>query len=268
MPELPEVQMVANSIDGIKGKKISNFVSIWHNSCKNCDPIEFDRLVFNLKIRSVYRRWKFIIIKTDKLYILCHLRMTGKLYIGIDKDINTRYTCSYFRLSDGSYLIYDDIRKFGGFYLFRSLSELSPRYGMDPYDKAFTGEWLYINLKKRKKMIKSFLLDQSILAGLGNIYIDEVLWESMIYPTRLSNNISRKQSDLLFKSILDTLDKSISYHGTTLINFSFDGFKTGGYKEHLKVFTRKDKPCLRCANEIQKIKVAGRGTYICKHCQK
>ena len=268
MPELPEVQMVTDSIQGIVGRKIAGFVSVWSRSCKNIDPITFDRKTFNERIQSVYRRWKFIVINTDSLYILCHLRMTGKLFIGTSSCLGSDHLSSYFRLDNGTYLVYDDIRKFGGFYLYSSLDDVGTGYGMDPYDKEFTASWLYRKLISRKRMIKAFLLDQSILAGLGNIYIDEVLWESGIDPRRLSNTIDKELSNSLHSSVLDTLNKSIEHHGTTIENFSFDQFKTGSYKDQLKAYMREGQDCKRCSGTIDKTRVAGRGTYLCRGCQR
>tara|TARA_B100000945_G_C20125953_1_gene477071 strand:+ start:34 stop:618 length:585 start_codon:yes stop_codon:yes gene_type:complete len=194
--------------------------------------------------------------------------MTGKLYIGDSSKLDKEHLSSYFKLDNGTYLIYNDIRKFGGFYLYKNLSELSDSYGMDPYDTDFTSTWLFERLNSSKRMIKAFLFDQSILAGLGNIYIDEVLWESKIDPRTHTNLVDKSKANVLHKAILKTLNNSIKHHGTTIDNFSFDLFKTGSYKNQLKVYMRDNKTCKRCLCIITKIRVAGRGTYICNKCQK
>ena len=117
-------------------------------------------------------------------------------------------------------------------------------------------------------MVKSLLLDQSIICGLGNIYIDEILWASKIHPAKKSNSINKIQSNMLHMKIINILNQSIKYHGTTIINFKFDNMRTGLYKNKLNVYARNNKLCKLCKNKIIKIRISGRGTHLCSYCQR
>jgi len=192
--------------------------------------------------------------------------MTGYLYLSTNIPPNNKHIRCIFSLESNEYIIYEDIRKFGGFYIFYSLSDLDNKIGIDPFNKEFTPQWLTKNLSKKSGMIKHLLLNQKFICGLGNIYIDEILWKSKIHPKNTSQHI--KNINLLYNNIISTLNDSIAFHGTTIINFKFDNMKTGNYKNQLKVYGRENLPCYICKNKISKERVAGRGTYMCIHCQK
>ena len=175
----------------------------------------------------------------------------------------------HYIIYDLSYLIFEDIRKFGGFYYKTNISFLRHKLGVDPIiDKKFTKNWVNKNLKKKNRQLKSLLLDQSFICGLGNIYIDEILFKSKIHPLEISSTLKKRKINSLYDNILSILNHSIKHHGTTIINFKFDNMKTGSYKNKLNVYSRDNKNCGNCNNLILKLKVAGRGTYICPNCQK
>ena len=268
MPELPEVQTVVNHIRGdLVGKKIVGIIPLWEKSLHNFKPNDLSIKNKKNRILDVRRRAKFIIIDLGDFIIAVHLRMTGKLYIQEGSSI-PKYTRAIIKLENSKDLIFDDIRKFGRIYLYKNLIEIDSKHGPEPLGKEFTDEWLYDNLKKKNRNLKALLLDQSFIAGLGNIYVDEILWESGIHPNSISSAISKTKVSLLHNSIQSILKKAIDNHGTTFMSFTFLNGRSGNYSNELKIFGKQGQPCKTCGDLIKKIKVAGRGTHICSTCQK
>ena len=152
--------------------------------------------------------------------------------------------------------------------MYKDLSEINKRHGPEPPGKEFTDEWLLTNLKKKKRNIKALLLDQSFVSGLGNIYIDESLWESGIHPNSISCAIPKIKVLKLHSAIQIILNEAIKQLGTTFISFSFLNGRSGNYSNELKIFGKQGEPCKNCGSIIKKIKVAGRGTHVCTKCQK
>ena len=265
MPELPEVQTVVNSLAKLKNKRIKSFKSFHSKIIYNLDHSVFIENVINKKVHSVNRKGKYILIKLDAGYLVCHLRMTGQLFLSDKLPENRRHMRAYFNLNK-DFMIYNDIRKFGGFYYFNSIDQFNLKVGVDPYEKEFTFKWLRNGLKSRSRSIKHLLLDQKFICGLGNIYVDEILWLTKIHPEKKSNKI--KMIKNLYENILIVLDNSIKHHGTTIINFTFDNMKTGKFKNELKVYRREGMQCFRCNNKIIRKKIASRSTHYCKKCQK
>jgi len=268
MPELPEVQTVVDHIKGdLVGKKILGIIPLWKKSLQNFRPNDLSGKNKKNRIIDVRRRAKFIIIDFGEFILAVHLRMTGKLYIQEGSSI-PKYTRVIIKLENSKDLIFDDIRKFGRIYLYKNLTEIDSKHGPEPLGKEFTDEWLSVNLKKRNRNLKALLLDQSFIAGLGNIYVDEILWESGIHPNSISSAISKKKVLLLHNSIQNILKKAIDNHGTTFMSFTFLNGRTGNYSNELNIFGKQGEPCKTCGDLIKKIKVAGRGTHICSTCQK
>ena len=267
MPELPEVQTVVNSLVKIKDKKIYNINIHWEKVVYNSNPQYVINKIKNTKVIKIERFGKYISIKLSKGYLVFHLRMTGYLYASEVIPKNCKYIRCYLTFNDNTFLIFEDMRKFGGFYYWNELNILKNKLGIDPTSNRFTKNWLFFNITKRNRMIKSILLDQSFICGLGNIYIDEILWKSKIHPTRLTSTLKKIETNSLCENIILTLKLSLKYHGTTIINFKFDNMKTGGYGKFLNVYGREGEKCKRCNHLISKLRIASRGTYICPKCQ-
>tara|TARA_B100001029_G_scaffold165022_1_gene156351 strand:+ start:136 stop:954 length:819 start_codon:yes stop_codon:yes gene_type:complete len=271
MPELPEVQTVVNYLNPIiSGKTIKSISN--PNGYKNVfdkkGPSYFNSILLNKTIKNVTRRGKYIIININSEYLLIHLRMTGKLQTDKPSLRNMKYISFEITFNDNTNLYFHDVRKFGKIYHSNNLAWLEKKIGIEPLSKKFNSNWLYNNLKHSKRMIKPFLMDQKFIAGLGNIYVDEALWESSIYPKTKTNRISKKKTERLTMAIKNILNKAISYQGTTIINFTYGQNKIGNFSDELQIFGQKDKPCPRCQEKIQKIFVDQRGTHFCKICQK
>ena len=268
MPELPEVQTVINSIESkLINKKIIDYKIFYDKICYNYSSVKASHNILNKKIEKINRIGKNIIFILDDCYIVFHLRMTGYLYCS-SNIVRSKYLRYQIKLSDNSYLNFEDIRKFGGFYYLKNLKKFQEKLGKDPFQNDFTYNWLKNKLLKKNAMIKSLLLRQDLVCGLGNIYIDEILWKSKIHPKKIAKKINRKKMKLLHSNTINILKESIEFHGTTIINFKFDNMKTGNYKNKLNVYGRENKNCNRCSEKIKKIKISGRSSFFCSLCQR
>ena len=269
MPELPEVQTVINSLKPlILNKNINKYNELWHKVNYNKKNKNLSEIIEGNKILDIQRMGKHIIIKLNKYYITFHLRMTGYLYSANDLPKNTKYIRCYFNLGYNSYLIFEDIRKFGGFYLTKDINFLKNKLGIDALDRKLDLSFFIKNFSSKNQIIKYFLLNQSNICGLGNIYIDEILWSTKINPKRIVSSLNKKEINLLILNIKRILKESIKFHGTTILNFKFDNMKTGNYKTKLNVYGREKLNCKKCKNKINKMRLCGRSTYFCSDCQK
>ncbi|MBI65189.1 MAG: hypothetical protein CMG64_02710 [Candidatus Marinimicrobia bacterium] len=269
MPELPEVQTVINSLKPlIINKKIKEYNELWHKVNYNKNNKDISSIIEGKKITSLNRLGKHIIIQIDEYYITFHLRMTGYLYSTKNLPENKKHIRCYFNLSSNLYLIFEDIRKFGGFYLTKDIIFLKEKLGIDALDRNLDYLFFKKNFIKKTQMIKYFLLDQSNICGLGNIYIDEILWATKINPKKTVSSLNKKNINALLYNTIKILSESIRFHGTTILNFKFDNMKTGNYKAQLNAYGRENLDCKECNNKIKKIKLCGRSTYFCKNCQK
>ncbi|MBA1394238.1 DNA-formamidopyrimidine glycosylase, partial [Lactobacillus sp. XV13L] len=176
-----------------------------------------------------------------------------------------------FAFSDGTALRYNDVRKFGRMQLVVTGTEKTvtgiSKLGAEPNSPAFTAASLAAGLGRKKKSIKNALLDQSVVAGLGNIYVDEVLWETKIHPLSQANKISRYKINKLHDNINALITRAIEKHGTTVHTYLDANGETGAFQKMLQVYGHKGEPCVRCGTPLEKIKVTGRGTTFCPHCQ-
>lgn len=264
MPELPEVETVVNNLR----PKITNQIILGVQVlCPKILTFDYS-LIINQFILGVARRGKYIILKLATGYLVIHLRMTGKLF-AISKLENLanyqKHLHVIFELSS-QYLLFADQRQFGRISYHQDLAWLEDKLGPEPLLEQFTLEYL-VKICKSNRPIKTLLLDQSKIAGLGNIYVDEVLWQAGVHPKTAACNILNKQIVLIYQAIRQILQSSINKQGTTFLSYVFDGNQKGSFLQELKVFKRDKLACLRCGNVIIKIKVAQRGTHVCEKCQ-
>jgi len=209
MPELPEVETVVLSIrDQLVGQKFININVWWPKVLFNFSKKDFLDNLVRRNITNVHRRGKFIVLSFNEDILAIHLRMTGKLYFA-DGKTNRKHISASMELENGQQLVFEDTRKFGRFYYYTSQDFLDKKLGIEPLGDSFTAEWLIENLRCKKRMIKALLLDQRIIAGLGNIYVDECLWQSGIHPETRSNKIQKINISTLCESIKNTLQSSI-----------------------------------------------------------
>ncbi len=272
MPELPEVETIRRDLEKkIIGKKIIDIRVIQKNSIKN-SPTYFTKTLKNNSIESADRKGKLLIlkIKENEKYLLIHLRMTGQiLCCDTDKKIakNTRVIFIF----DNSQLFFNDTRRFG--YL-RIVSEKEKdialkKMGIDILDKNFTPERFKELLKHKRKSLKSVLLDQKIIAGIGNIYADEICFEARLQPNRITGKLNDKEIKKLYNSIIKIINLALKNRGTTFNDYLDSSGKKGNFSKFLKVYQKEKEVCENChKKEIKKIKVAGRATRYCENCQK
>ena len=271
MPELPEVETVVRSLrPHLEKKLLSDCKTPWPKVLDNLSLAQLNSNIRRNKILKLSRIAKYIVIELEKGYLLAHLRMTGMLYPVDEQPAGKKHISAYFKLDSGKYLVFQDQRKFGRIYYYQdsaALREFSERFGPEPLGPDFSSDWLKENLQKHKRLMKPLLLDQSFIAGLGNIYVDEALWEAKIHPLELSGNVPTRKITRLHVAIQTVLNESIEANGTTFMDFKFLGGRKGGYTDNLRVFSRQGEPCPRCNHIITKLKVAQRGTHICEKCQ-
>lgn len=301
MPELPEVHTTASILNKlIKGQKIktvwTDFNSNYYKGKENIkDPVyfkKFSREITGKKIIKVWRRAKNILLELeDEQTILIHMKMTGQLLYGkyrFNKKNKTwsvttkgplqnptsRFIHLVFELSSGKSLVLSDMRKFSTIKLISDKKELETKLGLvgpEPLDKNFT--WLDFKtqlLKKSQGKIKTVLMNSNIIAGIGNIYSDEILWKSFIHPERIVSKISDKEFQILYKNTKELLKKGIILGGDSMSDYRNPYGEKGQFQLHHKVYGRKNEKCLRtkCNNLIERKVINGRSSHFCKKCQK
>lgn len=273
MPELPEVETVRRALTKkIVGRKILNIESNFEKIVNQPDFKTFQKNIAGKNIESVSRRGKFLLFHLSGGKIMVsHLRMTGHWLVGPKIEIN-KFMHLIFQLSGSQTLAYSDIRKFGRVWLIdaKDLGKFAPvlKLGPEPLGKEFVFAEFSSNLAKIKSRIKVVLLNQQVVAGLGNIYVDEVLHDAGISPRRLANQLKIAEKKRIFDAIRKIIAKAIKFRGTTVVNFTTPEGKGGDFQTQLKVYGKKGEKCLRCKGEIKRIVVAGRGTHYCPQCQK
>ncbi len=262
MPELPEVETVVRGLQTtIVGEIIQDIVTPWSKALQ--PDSAYDSLI-GKTIERVSRRAKFINIELDRGSLIVHLRMTGKL-IGLYPE---KHVTVILHFRSGNALYFQDMRKFGRMEYTEDSQRFFAHLGPEPLNDAFSVSLFQDMLKQKKRMIKTLLLDQSFLAGLGNIYVDEALFQAGIHPESLTSQIPKKQSSKLHHAIQQILTESIKAQGTTVVNFSHGENQSGTYQAALQVYGRTGEPCVVCASPIRKIKLGQRGTHFCQICQK
>lgn len=269
MPELPEVETVKNALKReVLNKQIILATVYWNNIIASPSVKEFTEKLKNQVINNITRRGKWLLFELDDYYLLSHLRMEGKYFIRNTGDERNKHDHVIFTFSDKTELRYNDTRKFGKMYLVdkdkvyteKPLNEL----GLEPWDEHLNKE--YLRKKFKKKPVKTELLDQSIIVGIGNIYADEILFLSKIYPETLASNLTDNNLDDIIKYTKEVLEKAIKLGGTTIKSYTSEEGVHGRFQNELLVHTKE--VCPNCKLKIEKITVGGRGTYYCPNCQK
>ncbi|MHA8110999.1 bifunctional DNA-formamidopyrimidine glycosylase/DNA-(apurinic or apyrimidinic site) lyase [Lactobacillaceae bacterium Melli_B4] len=273
MPELPEVETVRRGLtELVQGAQITK-VDVIYPKMVNVSSDDFVDTLTGSVIDRIDRRGKYLLFRLNNDHTLVsHLRMEGKYDVEKDGTKPGKHTHIILHLSDGRELRYNDSRKFGRMYLIRNgeehtLSGLGT-LGPEPTEQELTFEYMKRIMNKSRGKIKPFLLNQDHIAGLGNIYTDEVLWMSKIHPEQQTNLITDAQIKALRQNIIDEIAAAIKGHGTTVHSYSNAFGKAGEFQSQLHVYGKQGQPCERCGTPIEKIKVAQRGTSFCPNCQR
>jgi len=272
MPELPEVETVRRGLEKlILGKKISN-IEIHYPKMIKTDLEQFQKEMSGQVIQTMGRRGKYLLFYlTDKI-LISHLRMEGKYFYYPDQVPERKHAHVFIQFEDGGTLVYEDVRKFGTMELLAlELLEayfVSKKLGPEPTKQDFDFENFIAALKKSKKPIKSHLLDQTLVAGLGNIYVDEVLWRAQIHPTRPSQNLTRAEATAIHNQTISVLGQAVEKGGSTIRTYTNAFGEDGTMQEFHQVYDKTGQACSRCGAIIEKIQLGGRGTHFCPKCQR
>jgi len=274
MPELPEVETIKRTLKlKLKGLSFQTVEVYLPKIIRNLTPQEFEAKLSGKTVNKIERRGKYLLFfLTGNFILILHLRMTGKLIYSLPEDPLEPHTHIIFHLDNGFLLRYTDTRQFGRVYLVEkeklSLVAGLNSLGVEPFDPGFTKAFLMRELKHRHTKIKSLLVDQSFIAGIGNIYADEVLFRALIHPQRQSQTLTARETTRLYHAIREVLQESIENRGASIKDYVDGEGSAGNYQNFLKVYGREGKPCARCNRPIARIRLGGRSTYFCSACQK
>jgi len=270
MPELPEVETVRSILEkNILNKTIIDIDIRYDKILQNSSKQDFINKLKNQTFLEMKRKGKYLICVLNDYYLIVHLRMEGKFFLMHDEPLSN-HDHIIFKFKD-SELRYNDTRKFGTMHIFEKnidITKINPllKVGLEPFENGFDINYLKPFFQKSNKPIKTTLLDQTIIAGLGNIYVDEVLFMCNIHPLQKTKSLTDIQIQSIVENSKIVLKKAITLGGTTIRSFQSSHDITGRFQNHLLVHTKNK--CPNCNKKILKIKVGGRGTYYCEDCQK
>ena len=277
MPELPEVETIARflregsgkSITGLPGSHIEACQVLWQRALANQQPEEFSRRIIGQTIVSISRRGKFLVFTLSHDSLLIHLRMSGDMIVenALDEQDRPLPLRKHDRLvlnfSSGRRLAFNDTRKFGRVWLTENPQEILSGLGPEPLDPSLTAQTFHAMLNEHGRQLKPLLMDQSFLAGLGNIYTDEALHLAKLHPLRRADQLTPEEAERLLNAIRSVLAEGIRRNGAS-IDWVYRG---GDFQNHFRVYQRTGEACPDCGTPIQRLVVGQRGTHICPRCQ-
>ncbi len=292
MPELPEVETVRRDLirDKILGNTICSAEIFWPRTLATPSIAQFKKEIIGLQIKALSRRGKYLVVKLERsggtkpafsergswsvirgtVFLIIHLRMSGRIEIRKNESAK-KHDRAKLILRDGREIVFHDTRKFGRWWLVKDLKQVVGRLGPEPFAKMLTLENFEGRLRKTKRMLKPLLLDQTFIAGLGNIYVDEALWLAKLHPKKNSGKLKKSEIKSLYEGILKAIQTGIKNQGTSLgkaeTNFYSVAGRRGRNQDALNVFRQTGEPCPRCRARIVRIVVGQRSTHFCPTCQ-
>lgn len=272
MPEIAEVETVRNTLKKrILNKKIVDVNIIYGKMLDNSEE-EFQNILVGNEFKDILRVGKWLIFELNNHYLLSHLRMEGKYFLKNSDEAVQKHEHIIITFNDKTDLRYHDTRKFGRMKIVNKedlweTPEIK-KQGKEPIDDTLNGNYLIEQFKNKKLPIKTALLDQEIISGLGNIYANEVLFAAKINPLREANSITLNECNDIVSSSRKIIEKAIIEGGTTIKSYTSSLGVIGNYQNFLKVHMKEGSPCPNCNNLIKRIKIGGRSTYYCDICQK
>jgi formamidopyrimidine-DNA glycosylase len=271
MPELPEVETVAADLrPQLIGSRFAAAHIFWPRTLAAPDPELLGARIIGQQVIAIGRRGKYLLVHLDsEQTLIIHLRMTGQLAVVADDSpvLSGLHLRAVFDLADGRHLTFTDARKFGRIWLVDAIEQVVGKLGPEPLDWTFTPEVLAERLRKRRVAIKALLLDQTVVAGVGNIYADEALFMAGIHPLRPASSLTGDEIARLCDAIRAVLQESIDERGTLLRDYRTPYGQDGAYQNRLRVYQQTGQPCPRCGALIERIRVTQRGTHFCPRCQ-
>lgn len=272
MPELPEVETIRRTLAlHVLNLKIEEVILRWTGAVVGYEGYSFEEIVRGLSLQSIERRGKYLLITLEEGWsIIAHMRMTGRLNYYPQSQDPEKHTHVILKLSKGE-LHFTDTRKFGRLQLVRTEERLNQpsleRLGPEPLEEEFTPEELGRRLSRRKLALKTALLDQTVVAGIGNIYADESLFRAGLSPVRLANSLSQKELEVLYTAICEVLQEGIDANGTSFRDYQDANGEKGAFQKALKVYGRGGEACMLCGRPLTKKRMGGRTTVFCPECQ-
>lgn len=272
MPELPEVETIARKLNPeLVGKTILQAHLRWPRTLASPSARAFREQIKGQTVLAVTRRAKYFMLQLSPLppgsgqafSLLIHLRMSGDLFTRESRIRPEKHDRLILRLSDDRSLVFNDTRKFGRVWLTPNPGSVLGKLGPEPLSRGFTSRWLHVALHTRHRQLKPLLLDQTFLAGLGNIYTDEALHIAKLHPLALSDSVTMKQAQALQEAVREVLKEGIRRNGAS-IDWVYRG---GEFQNHFRVYDRAGKPCPTCGTQIERIIVGQRSTHYCPNCQ-
>ena len=269
MPELPEVETVTLELrESVEGLVLENCEIFRESYLRGQDISEFVKGVTGKRVLTISRRGKYIIWTLDKGMVMSHLGMTGKyMKLQVEEEI-PKHTPALFRFA-GIRLILNDVRRFGriNYYGEGLVPEQLTRLGIEPLSEDFTAGYLAEAFAGRKRSVKDLLMDQHIIAGLGNIYVSEILFRAGINPLTKGKEVQPVRIEWLVKETGEVLHSAIKHNGTTISDYKRVDAKSGEFQNFLKVYGKNGEPCPNCGTAIEKVVVGGRSSFFCGKCQ-
>lgn len=272
MPELPEVDTVARELRegsptrgaSVVGRTITHVTVRWPRHIATPSPRELQRRLPGQTIKTVSRRGKYIVFHLTHGYLLVHLKMSGDLSVVNGYAPKDKHAHTIFHFADGHSLRFSDTRKFGKVFLVEAVEQVTGHLGPEPLEGNFTAQKLGQLLAGRQRALKPLLLDQTFIAGVGNIYADEALHLAKLHPLRKSDSLTPAEVGALWRSIRRALRTGLRHNGAS-IDWVYRG---GGFQHHFRVYDRAGEPCYTCGTPIRRMVVGQRGTHVCPKCQK
>lgn len=271
MPELPEVETVARGLrEPLVGRTFTGVTVRWPRTIAHPAVDELAQQIVGRRVVAVGRRGKYVVVELDRGYLLVHLKMSGRLRVAPAGEPPDEHTHTVFSLDDGQQLHFRDVRKFGRVYLVDAAAQVTAALGPEPLDDAFTLDAFRSLLARRSGRLKSLLLNQAFVAGLGNIYADESLFAARLHPLRRADSLTPEEQQRLYEAIRAVLRRAVANRGTTLDDQGYTDAqgRPGGYQDEIAVYGRKDAPCPACQTPIERLVIGGRSTHFCPRCQR
>ena len=272
MPELPEVETVRRGLERLVVGKTIEQVRVRYAKMIGTGVDSFVHDLPGQTIERIGRRGKYLLFYLTGVVLVSHLRMEGKYLFYSDAVPERKHAHVFFEMTDGGTLVYEDVRKFGTMELLRK-DQLEAYFaarklGPEPTEADFLLPPFAAALSRSKKPIKPYLLEQTLVVGLGNIYVDEALWRARIHPARPAASLKPAEVKRLREQIIEVLQLGIEKRGSTIRTYRNALGEDGTMQDFLQVYGKPGQPCARCGSPIEKIKLSGRGTHLCPHCQK
>lgn len=271
MPELPEVETIVRDLARLLPGATVRDVEVVHADLVQGESAEeFAAGLRGAAFRGVTRRAKNILLETDRGLLVVNLGMTGRLLVLGEGDVAPTHPGVRFRLEDGRELAYHDVRRFGCLqrYTPGAWARREEELGVEPLSDAFTAEWLHRNAQRSRVAVKTWLMDQRRVVGVGNIYASEALFRAGVDPRRPANALGENEAARVVEAVRGVLREAIDFRGTTLLDYRDASGERGEFAARLRVYDREGEPCRSCGTPVERIVQGGRSTFFCPQCQR